>query len=534
MKLNRLMISLIFFLTILGSVTCTKKLKEVPNSFLNPSEFFRNEAEVMLAANGMYQDLMDWNLWKQPSWISVALENPDMLGNTGTAGGIAGNQAGQWYIQSPWKGNYSTIAKTNEVIGRIIEGAEAPQKVLDMALGEAYFLRGYCYFDLVRRYGEVPIRLQSYLPSRDGFGSASRRPKVEVFSQIESDLKAAIELLLPGNTNPGRPNKQAAMGLLAKVYMHMAGSEFGQTQYYTNAREIANEVKVLGESTGYPALLPNYMDNFDVNTQDASTEMLFSIQAGEPGKGPELPRYYTPNVDGTWQKFAGGGGLGSISMREDFYSTFEPNDKRIEFGTAIIEYYIDATKIPVYQELNPNIPLGYALTSDNTSTDGVTLNRYGTKTYKNHMVQNDTMIKTTPRFYIKKYIDPIATVKDNNSTNPIILRYADVLLILAEAENEVNGPTLLAYEAINLVRNRAGIESLNGLTKDQFRNAVWMERRHELYGEFQTRFDLAREGTFLQVMAAAGRTRLPYQLLFPIAIEEINSNDSISVNNPGY
>lgn len=531
MKLNKSIKYLMMLTTISVSISCSKQLTEKPNAFLDPANFFRNTAEVNLAVNGMYQDLMGWDLWKQPSWISVALENPDMLGGLGTAGGITGNQAGQWYIQWPWRGNYSTISKTNEVIARIKAGAAAPQEVLDNALGQAYFIRGYCYFDLVRRYSDVPIRLQSYLPSRDGFGSISRSPKAKVFAQIVSDLNTAIGLLLPGNTTPGRPNKQAAMGLLAKVYLHMAGAELGQTQYYADARDMANDVKALGESTGYPALLPNFIDNFNVATQDACKEMLFSIQAGLPANGPELPRYYTPAVDETWQKFCGGGGMGTISMREDFYATFEANDERVKFGTAIFDYYIDASKIPVYQELNPNIPSGYTLTTDNTSTDGVTANRYGTKTYNNLA---GITIKITPRFYIKKYIDRNGTVKDNNSTNPIILRYADVLLILAEAENEVNGPTSLAYEAINLVRNRAGLVGLSGLNKDQFRDAVWLERRHELYAEFQTRFDLVRQGRFLEVMAAAGRTRLPYQLLFPMSIEEINSNDSIDVNNPGY
>jgi hypothetical protein len=119
-----------------------------------------------------------------------------------------------------------------------------------------------------------------------------------------------------------------------------------------------------------------------------------------------------------------------------------------------------------------------------------------------------------------------------------------VLLVFAEAENEVNGPTAAAYDAVNRVRARAGLAPLAGLSKDQFRQAVWDERAHELYGEFQARFDLIRQGRWLQVMNAPSkvadfashgvcRPRQAFQKLLNIPLKEIASNPLIT-QNPGY
>ena len=102
-----------------------------------------------------------------------------------------------------------------------------------------------------------------------------------------------------------------------------------------------------------------------------------------------------------------------------------------------------------------------------------------------------TVVQISPRIYTMKYIDRTALTKSQNETNPIILRYADVLLVFAEAQNEVSGPTAAAYDAINQVRTRSNVPNLTlGLSQAQFRDSVWLERRHELYGEFQEWFDL--------------------------------------------
>ncbi|HEY7395171.1 MAG TPA: RagB/SusD family nutrient uptake outer membrane protein, partial [Gemmatimonadaceae bacterium] len=130
-----------------------------------------------------------------------------------------------------------------------------------------------------------------------------------------------------------------------------------------------------------------------------------------------------------------------------------------------------------------------------------------------------------------------------NKNNFIILRYADVLLVLAEAENERNGPTGLATSAVNLVRTRAGLPAFPVLTQAQFRDSVRVERRHELYAEFQRSFDLRRYGTYVEEMnrpvssalysGQVCRPRQAYQVLQPIPTGELAANPLMK-QNTGY
>lgn len=500
-------------------------------TFQAPKDYYSNESEVIAATNGMYDALMTWELWVQPSWIPVALENDDMLGLDWVGGGYTGIQNGKWYIERPWKGFYQVINRANNVIDRVTPIDFLDEDVKNAVLGQAYFLRGYCYYELGRWYGDAPIRTKSYDPATDS-PDIERSPLVQVYTQAAADLEQAGELL-PSNylsgaytsSDRGRPTAPSAYGLQAKVYMHMAGAEVGQTDFYAQAIAAAQKV-VDFSNMGYPVLEAEYMANFDQATQDEGSEILFSIQATQaPNEGPELPRFYVPGNTG----FAGGGGIGAISMREDFHDTFEDDDKRVEFGTAIFDAWQDLNGEQFYHfQTLPSTVIG--VLSEDVFDNG--FGRFGNNRYQ---LADGGVVRGTPRFYIKKYMDEESQVKDENGSNPIILRYADVLLLLAEAENEANGPTATAYDAINQIRQRAGLPDLEaGLGTDQFREAVRLERRHELYGEFQRRWDLRRWGIWFETMNAANRSRLDYQRLFPISSEEIAANAMINTNNPGW
>jgi hypothetical protein len=513
------------------AAACTD-LEEEVFTFQAPKDYYSNENEVIAAANGMYDALMTWELWVQPCWIPVALENDDMFGLDWIAGGYTGTQNGTWYIERPWKGFYQVINRANNVIDRVSDIDFLDQDVKDAVLGQAYFMRGYCYYEIGRWFGDAPIRIKSYDPGTDS-PDLPRSPLEDVFIQAAEDLGTAATLL-PENyddgaytiSDSGRPTAPSAYGLQAKVFMHLAGAEVGQAEYFANAIDDAKAAVNFAQSNGYPALESNYMANYFQDSQDMGSEILFSIQATQaPNEGPELPRYYTPGNTA----FSGGGGIGGISMREDFYDTFEDGDKRVEFGTAIFGEWQDLSGEQFYhfQTLPSQTIVG--IVSEDVVDNG--FGRFGSNRYQ---TIDGNIVRGTPQLFIKKYVDEISQVKDENGSNPIILRYADVLLLLAEAENEVNGPTATAYDAINQVRERAGLEALSGLDKSSFRDAVRLERRHELYGEFQRRWDLMRWGTWLETMNAANRSRLEYQKLYPISAEEIASNTMINENNPGW
>ena len=507
-------------------------LEEEVFTFQAPKDFYSNENEVRAAVNGMYDALMTWELWVQPSWIPIALENDDMLGADWVSGGYTGNQNGQWYIERPWIGFYQIVNRANNVIDRVSKVEFLNDEAKSAALGQAYFLRGYCYFEIGRWFGDAPIRLKTYDPSTDT-PDIERSPLEMVYEQAASDLLEAGNQL-PVNyeddyytsSDSGRPTAPAAYGLLAKVRMFMAGAQVGKTENLSLAKAACEKVLQFSTSNGFPSLEDNYMDVFDQSSQDETSEILFSIQATQaPNEGPEMPRFYIPGNSA----FAGGGGLGAISMREDFYKTFEKEDARVSFSEALFGEWQDlnGTKWYNFRSLPQNV---VGVESEGVFDNG--FGRFGDNTY---LLSDGSEVKGTPRIYIRKYIDQTSQVKDENGTNPIILRYSDVLLLFAEVTNEVEGPTSQAYDAINQVRNRANLPNLEeGLTKGDFRVALKLERRHELYGEFQRRCDLIRWGEWLETMNAANRERQEYQKWFPIASEEIASNALINENNPGW
>lgn len=516
---------------VLGSAaSCKKALEEDVYDFRDPDNFYSTDTELLQGINGVYKNLMTWNLYISPAWSAVLGEDDDLLLENWIGGGYSGNQNGQWYIQRPWNGYYYVVQRANLVL-KYTETVTGDTAMINRIKGEAYFLRGFCYSEIGMRFGAAPIRTAAYDPTQSK--DIARSPLEDVYKQSISDLQMAAALL-PANfttgeysdADRGRPTKAAALGLMARVYLHMAGNELKQTQYFQDAANAAKAVKDMADGTGFPALESNYMAVFDQATQDRSNEMLFSVPAtNSPNQGPELPGYFSPSG-----LYAGGGSNGFVSIRKDFYETFNPADKRIAFGTALWDTWTDAGGNELYNIAT--LPAGATLTGQGTwggEYDGG--GGYGQNTYR----LGSKTIYATPRYYSKKYVDAGAQAKDENGNNPIIIRYADVLLMLAEAQNEASGPDAVAYAAVNAVRQRAGIGDLvSGLSKDAFRDSVRVERRHELYGEFQRRFDLVRWGTWLDVMNAAGRPRLTYQLLYPLSQEEIAGNKLITINNPGY
>lgn len=523
--------NIIIVALVLGSVaSCKKALEEDVYDFKDPDNFYQTDQELLQGVNGVYKNLMTWDLYISPAWSAVLGEDDDLFLENWIGGGYNGNQNGQWYIQRPWNGFYYVIQRANLVL-KYAGTVTGDTAMISRIKGEALFLRGFCYSEIAMRFGDAPIRTVAYEATQSK--DIARSPRLEVYQQAVADLQMA-SVLLPVNftsgkyteSDYGRPTKAAALGLMAKVYMHMAGDEIKQTQYFQDAINAAKAVRDQSLSTGFPALEADYMAVFNQATQDRSKEMLFSVPAtNSPNQGPELPGYFSPSG-----LYAGGGSNGFVSLRTDFYRTFEANDKRVAFGTALWDKWTDAGGNEVYHV--STLPAGSTLTNGGTwggEFDGG--GGYGQNTYK----LGAKTIYGTPRYYCKKYVDAGAQAKDENGNNPIILRYADVLLILAEAENEVNGASALAYACIDEVRVRAGLERLPaGLSKEDMRTRIRTERRHELYGEFQRRFDLVRWGTWLNVMQAAGRPRLQYQLLYPLSQEEIAGNKLITINNPGY
>src|SRR5256714_1801065 len=302
-------------------------LDEHPQTFVDPASYFKTGDQAIAAVNGIYQPLMTWDDWIDPGWQEATCEGPDVFCPDWWAFGHLGAKPGTSSAGRTWTANSQVIRRANDVLGQLDRVSLDPALTTRLR-GEAHFLRGYAYFELVRRYGAVPLRLTPYVP--DGtYGDAPRVPIEQVYPVIVNDLKAATQELPPdfashtySSADRGRPTAFSAWGLLAKVYLTMAGAELTGTslaaakqQYNDSARLAAQQ----GMQSGWISLDPSYMRLFDGQQQINSNEILFQVGATHPeNTGPEIATFFNPHDYST----AGGGGGGFLSMRQVFYCDF--------------------------------------------------------------------------------------------------------------------------------------------------------------------------------------------------------------------
>jgi tetratricopeptide (TPR) repeat protein len=375
------------------------------------------------------------------------------------------------------------IQKTNDII-TFLADANIDEAKKNQYKGEAEVLRALAYFNLVRLYGGVPLVLARFENIDESY-KKGRNTVDEIYAQIVADLKDA-ETLLVTNRNTGdvsgRADKGITLSLLGNVYLT-------QKKY----SEAAAEFKKVIDMNEY-SLMSNYTDLF-LSGQQGNSETIWQAyyMAGVSGLGSSFPNYCAP-LNSETALIQTGLAFGWNQPTSDIENAYDANDVR---KTAI----------------------GDGFTKD--------ANFY-------------------PYKFIRNYVDEAAGTGDGNSGKDwYILRYADVLLMYAEALNEVEGPDN-AYGSIDLVRDRAGLDPLTpGMTKDEFREAVYLEERRESPFEGHRWFDLVRTGRALEVMNAKVKPLSDpdnigiaspiseYQLLLPIPSIVIEMAPQIT-QNPGY
>jgi len=392
-------------------------------------------------------------------------------------------------LRNSWRDYYIIITRANTVLANIENADVAIVKNKARHIGEAKFLRALAYFDLVRIFGDVPMVTtgktieEAYKTGRD---------KVDkIYNEvIITDLMDA-ETKLPQNytgSDVGRATKGAAKALLARAYLCRKD--------FVKAETKLKEVTTMGYS-----LLKNFNDLFDYNKNEHHSEYIFDIEYldGGLGLGSNFTNTFTlefqfggkPLVDELAKIYgilpgAQGGSAGNPTA--GLFAAFEPNDLRKDITVAKGIIGLNGTYIPL-------------------STTGVTS-------------------------FTKKYMGPLKANGDSKA-NWKVIRYADVLLMYAEALNE-NGKTTEALDFLNQVRTRAGLTGFVSLSQDATRDKIYDERRFELYLEGYRWFDLVRTGRALSVMQPFGMK--PYMTIFPIPLRQIEliNNRAIFPQNPGY
>lgn len=482
---------------LLFATSCSKSFTDVPLEGNLPSEqFWRNADDAAKGVNTMYAYLRSW---PQVAFAATAVES---LGSDDTekgsstndasflndfdnfsVGASSANSSGQVY--DFWKGQYLEINYCNQVIDNV-PGISMDGALKDRYLAEAKFLRAYSYFRLVRAFGDVPLRL--HIPKDASEYNIPRTPKAQVWAAIEQDLTDAANVL-PATypaADRGRATKGAAIALHAKVAMYQ--KKWADVLTYTN--------QVMG--MGY-SLFPDFEKQFRVANENNS-ESIFEIQC----------QYVAGNCDASSSQYSQiqgvrgstGGGWGFNVPTSDLANSYEANDPRR-----------DATII-FRGETTPQgdvIPLS----GDN------------------------------PRYNQKSYVPFSAypgSCNEGADQNIRVMRYAEVLLMNAEAANEVGGTSnvTLALNSLNAVRTRArGANPLTVLppvvTTDQgqLRDAIWRERRSELGMEYDRYFDVIRQGRALALFGPKG-WKANKNEVWPIPQAEIDVTAGMIVQNPGY
>ncbi len=526
-------------LAILSTVSCKKFLTENPDGLLQENEYYKTQADAINAVNAVY-----FSLNQGVAGASGILQTPyNTLFNTGMnmadddedpgpgatnadvrSLSVLSHSSGNLRVYEIWQQHYATIRRANIAIDRI------PTIAFDATLksrliAEAKFLRALYYFNLVRLFGGVPLitAQQEFIKASD-YAIAKSTPQ-QVYGQIEKDLtEAAIDLPATYvSPNVGRATKGAAKALLAKVYLTEASQPLNITAKYADAVRLAEEVLSPADggtgNYGY-GLFDNYADAFLPATKNGK-EHIFSVQfkSNSQGQGNnETSRAILSNVPGLSGNYAHMVRYYTVGTDKYFsiYKLYTPADKRR-----------DATFVKAFQSpTNGNL---YSL-----GIDG--------KTYVYKTTDPVPTAELTPFF--NKFWDPNSTtLTAEAAANVNILRYADLLLIHAEAENELNGPSAKAFSSLNRVRGRAGLGALsliNTPDKNAFRDALYLDRRLELVYEYERWFDLIREkdaagnSIFVSSLHKVGKTiATEKNRLYPIPQAEIENNPLLK-QNPGW
>lgn len=489
-----------------------QKLTEDPKGTLTPLTYFKTQSDLDGAVSAMYLQLARDGAWgftsKETSYFGSddyttdpGLNKQDQRDFDKLAGGST-NQS----MNAQWNGPWQTIYQANNVIANYpkVSSTDVLKKT---SAGQAYFLRGMCYYYLVRTFGELPIILTPI----DVNDRPAREAVDKVYAAIISDLKMA-KALLPTSFagQPGRANQMAARSLLSDVYLTMTGWPLNQTTNYALAATEADSVI----KAGVYNLNTPYDKVFSTNN---SSESVFSLYYNVAGGLPNR-RFGSSNIP--LEEIAVNGSSGW----DDVYP-----------------------EITFFQ----NAPV--CTRTDHTFYTTIKLRQPDKTTYKR--VPWSSVETHAQHPYYKKFRaglngDGVSETDNqilaiNPSTNKAtdIIRYPLVLLNYAEASAMAGAPTIDSYRAINEVRRRAGLADLTpGLSATAFRDAVVYERAYEFAGEFGVRwFDIVRLQMLPMIVAArhssenavpAG-TDLSKKYIAPIPFNEMTRNPSW-VQNPGY
>lgn len=474
--------------TLIFASSCKKSFLDVdPQGQQAAQQFWKTQEDATKGVNAIYANLRTWENLAFPALAiestgsdeadkgSTPIDAPFFdLYDTFTVTSSEGS------LQSFWTGQYRNINLCNQVLDNI-PNINMDANLKTRYLAEAKFVRAYSYFRLVRAYGGVPLRLK--VPADASEYNIPRADKATVYAQIEKDLNEAAAALPAsyGASDIGRATKGAAIGMHAKVAMYQ--------KKWDDVLSLTNQVIGMGYS-----LFPDFEKGFRTQNEN-NVESLFEVQCEFLAGNNDASNSQYSQVQGVAGEPAGGWGFNTPSA--ELIAAFEPGDPRKE---ATILFPGETT------------PQG------------------------DHIKSNIINIGYNQKSYVP--FGMFVSGNQGSQQNFRVLRFADILLMNAEAANELNNPSL-ALTSLNKVRVRARgtatgiLPDVTTTDKVALRAAIYKERQVELALESDRLFDVIRQGRGAEVFGVKG-FKANKNEVWPIPQTEIDLSGGLLTQNPGY
>lgn len=424
----------LFFIMSVSS--CNKFLEPLPTDFVNPTNYYQTTAQMEFARASVYSMLGSSALWGAYSLYLYGWQDDE--GYMNRSGLTAGPfnyfySSSDSYNSALWSTLFNAINRANQVLANVDRNPAIDQAYRDKIRGEMLFLRGYFYFTLVQYYGGVPLKLE---PTTDIINVDIPRASVkDTYAQIVKDMEAA-EALVPGiavTKCGGVINKSAVRGLLARVNLFMAGEPLKDVSRYVEASKWAK--MVIDDTEAAHALNPSYYtifknligDKYDIKESIWEVEFWGNrtdqyVETGLQGwiNGPQSSNTLTGRADAY------------MNITSKLYNIYEPGDNRKWYNIACWTYY------------------AYSVV--------------GSKTIAALPLDENAKNQMKPAKFRREFEVPVRNTTTTPENVPI-LRYTDILMMYAEAENEIKGgPTAAAIDAVNQVRRRGWSTGIKTIT----------------------------------------------------------------------
>lgn len=500
MKYIKLSATILFGSLIFSS--CEKDLKYVNQQELTNNNFYKTKDDATAAVTSIYSGMMIGSSYN--GWGSSQSSYTTQAGQTTDEAICNWDDNGNWprlnrlnfnpdfpAVTNHYANLNRFISRATELIPKIenIGESEADKNLIKRYVGEVKALRAFYMQILYLYYGPVPVTLDPAEVNSPDNISKPRPSREEMIGFIEKDFKEAISVLPMKfeGSDYGRFSKAACYTSLMKLYM--------QEKRWQDAIDAGKEVEKIGFN-----LNSVYENNFNINNKGGNSEIILAVVAnatsgvtGNSYRPHYLPSdYYEPTTNGFDERWGG------YMMPWKTYDKFDKNDYRLKI---LLESY------PIGRNADGSLKMKNGRTS---GMIGAVMNKYGP--------------------------DPAKVNSTLSSVDVVVMRYADVELLMAEAINELQGPTTEAYRYLNDVRTTHGkLSPYSGLTKDSFRTAIQNERLFELWAEGVRRDDLIRWGIYIQRAKDDGFVDASdHCILYPLPRSVVNQSNGAVKQNPGY